>query len=148
MSPFLALVGLTLMGTWGMASIAMIIGGCFLLINPTVTDSTVSGSVLPGILLIALGLVSFGVAQVVTMPLLGLDPPIPIPAKKIAPGCQADPLGQRRPACELPDGTPKEVRLKSRRITLVRIGNKQPSTRSTASAPITSFRSAASQVRR
>jgi 3-phenylpropionate/trans-cinnamate dioxygenase ferredoxin subunit len=112
------------MGTWGVASIALIVGGCFLLIDPTVTEGTVSGSVLPGIVLIVAGVLSLGLAQLVTMPLLGLDPPIPIPAKKILPFARLTRWVSAGPLRELPDGTPKEVRVKSRRITLVRMGDR------------------------
>ncbi len=122
MSPFLAFIGIQILGTWGLASIGMIAGGIILIFFPGNAD-TASGNVLPGVILLVVGLVSAAVMQVVTMPLLGLDPPFPVSAKKIIPAAKLTRWVRAASLRELPDGTPKEVRVKSRRILFVRQGN-------------------------
>ncbi len=121
MSPALAFVGVSILGTWGLGSIGLIAGGIILLVDPG-EGQAASGNVLGGLVLIGAGIISGGIMQVVVMPLLGLDPPFPIPARKIIPAVRLTrwiPAGSLR---DLPDGTAREVRLKSRRIALVRQG--------------------------
>lgn len=123
MSPMLAFLGLSIMGTWGAGSIALVIGGIILLVAPGDIDTN-SGSTLPGIVLIVVGALSLGVAQLVTAPLLGLDPPLPISAKKIIPAARLTRWVKATPLRELPDGTPKELRVRGKRILFIREGEK------------------------
>jgi nitrite reductase/ring-hydroxylating ferredoxin subunit len=123
-SPFLAFVGISVAGTWGLAAIGLIAGGVILLVAPGDAE-TASGSTLPGIIMIVFGLINLGIMQVVITPLLGLDPPIPVKKKSIVPAAKLTrwvKTGQL--FRELPDGTPKEVRVKGQRILIVRRGDK------------------------
>ena len=122
MSPFLAFLGVSVLGTWGLASIGLIAGGIIMIFFPGDAD-TASGSTLPGIVMLAAGFISMGIMQVTIMPLLGVDPPFPVSAKKIMPASKLTRWVSAGPLRELPDGTPKEIRLKSRRMLLVRQGN-------------------------
>lgn len=122
MSPALAFIGVSILGTWGLASLGLIVGGIILVVSPgdapAASDNTVGG-----IVLIVAGLISGGLMQVVVTPLLGLDPPFPISAKKILPASKLTrwvPAGSLR---DYTDGVPREVRLKSRRIVLIREGD-------------------------
>jgi nitrite reductase/ring-hydroxylating ferredoxin subunit len=120
-SPALAFIGISLLGTWGLASIGLIAGGIILLVDPG--DAQVSsGNVTGGVVLIAAGLVSGAIMQVIVMPLLGLDPPIPISAKKIIPTAKLTRWVSAGNLREFPDGVAKEVRLMSRRIAIIRQG--------------------------
>lgn len=121
MSPALAFVGVSILGTWGLGSIGLIVGGIILLIDPG-EGQAASGNILGGLVLIGAGIVSGGIMQVVVMPLLGLDPPFPISARKIVPETRLTRWVPAGPLRDLPDGTAREVRLRSRRIALVRRG--------------------------
>jgi nitrite reductase/ring-hydroxylating ferredoxin subunit len=119
-SPFLAFVGVSIAGTWGLAAIGLIASGIILLVAPGDVE-TASGSTLPGIVLLVFGLVNLAIMQVVITPLLGLDPPIPVPKKKIIPAARLTRWVKTGHLLrDLPDGTPKEVRVKGQRILLVR----------------------------
>lgn len=121
MSPALAFIGVSILGTWGLASLGLIVGGIILLVSPGDAPAA-SDNVVGGIVLIAAGLVSGGLMQIVVTPLLGLDPPFPISARKLLPASKLTrwvPAGALR---DYTDGVPREVRLKSRRIVLVRQG--------------------------
>ncbi len=121
MSPALAFLGVSILGTWGLASIGLIVGGIFLLVSPGEAQ-TASGSTLPGIVLIVLGFASAGIMQVTVMPLLGLDPPLPIKAKSIIPASKLTRWAKVAPLREFVDGVPKEVRVQSKRVLIVRQG--------------------------
>jgi nitrite reductase/ring-hydroxylating ferredoxin subunit len=123
-SPFLAFLGVSIAGTWGLAGIGLVASGIILLVAPGDAE-TASGNVLPGIVLLVFGLMNLGLMQVVITPLLGLDPPLPVPKKKIIPaGRLTRWVSTGQQFRDLPDGTPKEVRVKSQRILLVRRGEK------------------------
>lgn len=122
MSPFLAFVGLSVAGTWGLGSIGLIVGGIFLLVDPADNPAAVSGNTLPAIVLIVLGFLSMGVMQVTIMPLLGIDPPLPIKARSIIPNAKLTRWVKAAELRDLPDGTPKEVRVRGKRVLLIREG--------------------------
>ncbi len=122
MSPFLAFIGLSVAGTWGLASIGLIVGGIFLLVDPADVE-TASGATLPAIVMIVVGAISMGVMQLTIAPLLGIDPPLPIKAKSILPAAKLTrwvSAGQLR---DLPDGTPKELRVRGKRVLFIRQGS-------------------------
>jgi nitrite reductase/ring-hydroxylating ferredoxin subunit len=121
-SPFLAFVGVSVVGTWGLASIGLIVGGIFLLVDPSNAE-TASGATLPGIVLIIVGLASAGAMGLCIAPLMGIDPPFTIPAKKIIPAAKLTRWVNVGLLRELPDGTPKEIRVKGQRVLFVRRGD-------------------------
>jgi nitrite reductase/ring-hydroxylating ferredoxin subunit len=122
-SPMLAFLGVSILGTWGLTGIGLIVGGIFLLVDPSNTE-TASSATLGGIILIIAGLANLAIMQVVTMPLLGLDPPLPIKAKSILPASKLTRWTKAGQLREFPDGTPREVRMLSKRILIVRQGDK------------------------
>lgn len=122
MSPALMILGISIIGTWGLASLGLVVGGLFLIFwpgNPTTDSSAMAG----GIVLLCIGLVSGGLMQWMVMPLLGLDLPVPIRAKSILPFAKMTNWANAGYVRDLPDGTPKEVRLHSQRVTLIRKGD-------------------------
>jgi nitrite reductase/ring-hydroxylating ferredoxin subunit len=121
-SPGLAFVGISILGTWGLASIGLIAGGVILLVSPG-DPTTASGNVLGGVFLLVMGLVSGALMQLTLAPLLGIDPPIRIPAKSIIPAERLTKWASAGLLRDYPDGLPKEVRLRSRRVTIVRQGD-------------------------
>lgn len=121
MSPGLALVGLSILGTWGLATIAIIASGVIMLFFPG-SQETNSGHVAGGIFLLAVGLISGGMMQIIVMPLLGLDPPLPIKAKSIVPHSRMKAWASAGKLDDFQDGLPKEIRLRSLRVTIVRQG--------------------------
>jgi nitrite reductase/ring-hydroxylating ferredoxin subunit len=123
-SPFLAFVGVSVAGTWGLAAIGMVASGIILLVAPG-DHETASGSTLPGIVLLVCGIVNLGLMQVVITPLLGLDPPIPVSKRSIIPANRLTRwVRTGLQVRDLPDGFPKEIRLKGQRILLVRRGER------------------------
>lgn len=121
MSPALAFLGLSILGTWGVASIAMIASGIILIFFPGDADTASSGT-LGGIVLLAAGIVTGGLMQVVVAPLLGLDPPLPLKAKNNIAHDKLKRWAIAGPVAEFPDGLPKEVRIRSNRVVVVRQG--------------------------
>ncbi|WP_322819263.1 Rieske 2Fe-2S domain-containing protein [Tepidiforma sp.] len=122
MSPALAFLGVSILGTWGIASIGLIAGGIILLFFPG-DPVTASDNTLGGIVLLVAGLVSGGLMQVVVAPLLGLDAPVPIRAREIRPHTEMTRWARVGLLRELPDGMPKEVRARAQRVVLVRTGD-------------------------
>jgi nitrite reductase/ring-hydroxylating ferredoxin subunit len=123
-SPFNAFIGVSIIGTWGLAAIGLVASGIILLVAPGDVE-TASGSTLPGIVMLVFGLVNLAIMQVVITPLLGLDPPLPIPKKSIIPAERLTRWVKTGHLLrDLPDGKPKEVRVKSQRILLVRRGDR------------------------
>jgi nitrite reductase/ring-hydroxylating ferredoxin subunit len=120
-SPALAFLGLSILGTWGLASIAMIAGGIILIFFPGSQDTS-SDPMVGGIVLLVFGLISAGLMQVTVAPLLGLDPPLPIKAKSIVPHSRMKRWVNAGPLEAFPDGLPKEVRMRSQRVAIVRSG--------------------------
>lgn len=121
MSPALAFLGLSILGTWGVASIALIASGIIMIFFPGDADTS-SSSTLGGLVMLAAGLVSGGIMQVVVMPLLGLDPPLPIKARTIIPHDRLRRWTSAGSLASFEDGVPKEVRVRSNRVTVVRQG--------------------------
>jgi nitrite reductase/ring-hydroxylating ferredoxin subunit len=119
-SPAFAFLGVSIIGTWGLASIGLIASGIIMLVapGPAATDSS---PVVGGIFMIIAGLVSLGLMQVVVTPLLGLDPPLPI--KKLIPSSKLIRWASAGPLRDFPEGMPKETRVLSRRILIVRQGD-------------------------
>lgn len=121
MSPALAFLGLSILGTWGLASIAMIAGGIILIFFPGSQDTT-SDPMVGGIVLLVFGLISGGLMQVTVGPLLGIDPPLRIKAKNNIPHSRMKRWVNAGPLEAFPDGLAKEVRMRSQRIAIVRVG--------------------------
>lgn len=122
MSPALAFLGISIIGTWGLASIGLIAAGIILLFFPG--DVQVAGGsdpTLAGIILLGFGLVSLALMAGVIQPLLGLDPPLPIKPKSWVPAAKLTRWTKAGALRDFPNNTPKEVRLLSRRVTLVRV---------------------------
>ncbi len=122
MSIILAVVGMSILGTWGIATITLIISGVVLIVTPGDADTASSGLTV-GIFLLVAGLVSGGLMQVVVAPLLGLDPPLPMKAKNITPHARMKAWASAGPVRSFPDGVAKEVRLRSVRVAIVRRGD-------------------------
>ena len=121
MSPGLLLVGLSVLGTWGLASIALIAGGIIMLFFPG-SQETASDNTVGGLVLLVAGLVSVGLMQMTVAPLLGLDPPLPLKAKNRIPQTKLKRWANAGPLDSFPDGTPKEIRIRSQRVAIVRMG--------------------------
>lgn len=121
-SPALAFLGISILGTWGLASIALIVGGLILIIAPG-DAQTSSDPMLGGIVLLVVGLVSGGIMQIVVGPLLGLDPPLPIKAKSILSPDRLKRWANAGPLTDFESGVPKEVRIRTNRVTIVREGD-------------------------
>ena len=121
MSVALAIVGASVLGTWGIATIALIVSGIVLLVAPGDAETTSSGLAV-GIFLLIAGLISGGLMQVVAMPLMGLDPPLPVKAKSIIPHEKMREWASAGHLRNFPDGIATEVRLRSLRVAIVRQG--------------------------
>lgn len=122
MSPVLAFLGATVLGTWGLAAIGLIAGGIILLFFPG-DAQTASGNIIPGLVMIGIGVGMMAtMVPMVMSPLLGQDPPFPI--KKLIPASKLTRWVKAGALRDFPDGTPKEIRLKSKRILIVRMGDK------------------------
>ncbi|MEO9255125.1 MAG: Rieske 2Fe-2S domain-containing protein [Tepidiformaceae bacterium] len=121
MSPALAFLGVSIIGTWGLASVGLIAGGIIMLFFPG-DPTTASGSTLGGIVLIIAGCVSLGAMIPVLGPLLGIDPPLPLKAKNIVPASRMTRWAKAGSIRDYVDGVPKEIRLRSQRVTIVREG--------------------------
>ncbi len=122
MSPALAFLGLSILGTWGLASIAMIAGGIILIFFPSSAE-TASDPMVAGIILLAAGLISGGLMQITIGPLLGIDPPFRIKAKNNIPHSRMKRWVSAGPLEAFPDGTPKEIRMRTQRIAIIRQGD-------------------------
>tara|TARA_B100001123_G_C15209333_1_gene986580 strand:+ start:316 stop:987 length:672 start_codon:yes stop_codon:yes gene_type:complete len=117
----LAIVGVSVLGTWGIATISLIAGGIILMVAPADIETTSSGTAV-GIFLLITGLISGGLMQVIAMPLMGIDPPIPMKAKNIVPHDRMKGWANAGSLRSFPDGVAKEVRLRSERVAIVRQG--------------------------
>ncbi len=122
MSPALAFLGISILGTWGLASLALIVGGIFMLFFPGY-PTTASPSTLGGIVLLVTGLISGGLMQIVVGPLLGLDAPVPLRSRDNIPATKLTRWAKAGALRDFPDGLPKEVRLRAQRVTIVRTGD-------------------------
>lgn len=123
MSPALAFIGISIIGTWGIASLALIAGGIIMIVAPG-DQETASNSLFGGIVLVGLGLASGGLMQVIVGPLIGLDPPLRVSAKKIIPHEKMKAWASAGRLEDFPDGIAKEVRLRSVRVAVIRKGDR------------------------
>ena len=121
MSVALAIVGVSVLGTWGIATISLIVGGIILIVAPADIETTSSGLAV-GVFLLIAGLISGGLMQVIAMPLMGLDPPLPVKASSIIPHDRMKGWASAGPLRAFPDGIATEVRLHSFRVAIVRQG--------------------------
>lgn len=131
MSPGLAFVGISILGTWGLANIGLIASGIFLLFfpgDPVVKPdgSTIEGGLgnMGGWFLLLVGLASTGAMMAVVSPLMGLDPPIPLKAKNRIPHEKMKRWSSAGMLDDYEDGTPKEIRMRSVRVVIVRMGDR------------------------
>ena len=99
----------------------MIVGGIIMIFFPG-DAATDSNSTLGGIVLLAFGLGSGVLMQVIAGPLMGMDPPMPVKAKSIKSHDKMKSWASAGMLEALPDGEPTEVRLRSVRVMLVRDG--------------------------
>ncbi len=121
MSVALALVGASVLGTWGIATIALIVSGIVLLVAPGDAETT-SSALAVGIFLLIAGLISGGLMQVIAMPLMGLDPPLPVKAKSIIPHDRMKGWANAGPLRNFREGVATEMRLHTFRVAIVRQG--------------------------
>lgn len=121
MSPALAFLGVSILGTWGLASLGLVVGGIIMLFFPG-DPTTASGHTLGGIVLIVAGLASGGLMQLTLSPLLGFDAPLPLKAKNILSPSKMKKWAAAGTLRDYEDGVPKELRLRSQRVTMVRQG--------------------------
>ena len=122
MSPALAFLGISILGTWGLASVGLIAAGVIMLFFPG-DPTTASGHTLGGIVLLGAGIGSLLLMVPVLGPLLGIDPPLPMKAKNIIPAARLTRWAKAGSTRDYVDGLPKEVRLRSQRVTVVRDGD-------------------------
>lgn len=122
MSPALAFLGVSILGTWGLASIGLIAAGIIMLFFPG-DPTTASNHTLGGLFFLALGLISGGLMQVVVAPLLGLDAPVPFKAKDNKAHAKMTKWAKAGLVRDYVDGMPKEMRLRAQRVLIVRQGD-------------------------
>lgn len=125
MSPALAFIGISVLGTWGLASIGLIAAGIIMIFfpgDPTTASEGGLGSI-GGWTLLASGFVSMGLMSLTLGPLMGLDPPIPIKASSIIPVSKLKRWSSAGLLEEYVDGLPKEVRMRTVRVLIVRDGD-------------------------
>ncbi|MEX2081024.1 MAG: Rieske (2Fe-2S) protein [Dehalococcoidia bacterium] len=125
MSPGLAVLGMSILGTWGLATLGLIVGGIFLLFFPgdPTTDSEGGFSAIGPWVLLVTGLISGGAMMAVVSPLLGLDPPTPIKAKNRIPHTKMKRWASAGRLEDYKDGMPKEIRMRTVRVVIVRMGD-------------------------
>ena len=117
----LAIVGMSILGTWGAFTIAMIAGGIILIAAPGDIETTSSG-LAGGLFLLIAGLISGGAMQTVLGPLLGIDPPLPLKAKDNIPHDKMKFWENAGSIRNFPEGVVKEVRLRTVRVAIIRVG--------------------------
>lgn len=120
MSLALAFIGVSVLATWGLASVGLIAGGIILFFFPG-DAVTASDPQVGGVILFVFGLINLAVMIPVISPLLGLDPPLPIPARSIKPREAMTRWANAGLVRDLPHGVPVEKRLRAQRVTLVRM---------------------------
>jgi nitrite reductase/ring-hydroxylating ferredoxin subunit len=121
-SPALAFLGVSILGTWGLASIGLIAAGIILLFFPG-DPTTASDNTLGGIVFLIAGLTSMGLMQIVVSPLLGLDAPVPFRAKDNKAHARFTKWAKAGLVRDYVDGTPKEMRLRAQRVLIIRRGD-------------------------
>jgi len=120
-SPALAVLGVSILGTWGLASIGLIAAGIIMIFFPG-DPTTSSDNTLGGIVFLVLGLVSGGIMQIVVAPLLGLDAPVPFRAKDNKAHAHMTRWAKAGLVRDYTDGLPKEMRLRAQRVVIIRQG--------------------------
>lgn len=122
MAAGLVILGVAIFWTWGIASIGLVVGGIFLIFfaGPPLTSSPYLAG---GLFLFFVGLITTGMMFWMIAPMLGIDPPIPLRAKNIIPAARMKKTARAGTLRDLPDGLPKEIRLHSVRVTLIRQGD-------------------------
>jgi 3-phenylpropionate/trans-cinnamate dioxygenase ferredoxin subunit len=115
----LAFIGVSVLASWGLASVGLIACGIVLFFFPGMRDRLRPAGW--GVILFVFGLVNLAVMIPVVSPLLGLDPPFPIRAKSIKPREAMTRWANAGFVRDLPSGVPVEKRLRSQRVTLVRM---------------------------
>ena len=120
MSLALAFIGISVIGTWGLASIALIAGGIILIFFPGDAD-TASSAAFGGWFLLIFGVLNLAILMPMVMPLVGVDPPLPIKAKSIKPVTAMKKWANAGLVRDLPNALPVEKRLRTQRVTLVRM---------------------------
>ncbi len=113
---------MSILGTWGLATISLMAGGIIMIFFPGNAD-TASNNVFGGIVLLGAGLASGGLMQIIAGPMIGMDPPFPIKAKSIIPHSKMKSWASAGRLEEFRDGVPTEVRLLSVRVAIVRNGD-------------------------
>jgi nitrite reductase/ring-hydroxylating ferredoxin subunit len=121
-SPALAFLGISILGSWGLASIGLIAAGIIMIFFPGEAPAA-SGSTFPGVVLLLAGLGSLGLVQLTVAPLLGIDPPFPIKAKSIIPHAKLTRWASAGLLRDFVDGLPKEVRVRAQRVVVIRSGD-------------------------
>jgi nitrite reductase/ring-hydroxylating ferredoxin subunit len=104
-----------------LASVGLIAAGVIMLFFPG-DPTTASGHTLGGIVMLIAGFGSLMLMVPVLGPLLGIDPPLPLKAKNIIPASRMTRWAKAGTVRDYTDGTPKEVRLRSQRVTMIRSG--------------------------
>ena len=122
MSPALAVLGVSILGTWGLGSIGLIAAGIILLFFPA-DAPTASDNTLGGIVFLIAGLTSMGLMQIVVAPLLGLDAPVPFRAKDNKAHGKFTRWAKAGILRDYTDGVPKEMRLRAQRVLIIRRGD-------------------------
>ena len=122
MSPALATLGISILGTWGLASIGLIAAGIIMLFFPG-DPTTSSSNTLGGIFFLVTGLISGGLMQVIVAPLLGIDAPVPFRAKDNKSHAKMTKWAKAGLVRDYPDGVAREVRLRAQRVLIVRQGD-------------------------
>lgn len=125
MSPALAVLGMSILGTWGLASIGLVAAGIIMIFfpgDPTTTSAGGTGGIAGYVLLVS-GFVSMGLMSLTLGPLMGIDPPIPVKAKSILPASRMKRWSTAGPLESFEDGLPKEVRMRTMRVLVVRDGD-------------------------
>jgi nitrite reductase/ring-hydroxylating ferredoxin subunit len=121
-SPALAFLGVSILGTWGLASIGLIAAGIIMLFFPG-DPTTSSDNTLGGIVFLVSGLISMGLMQVVVSPLMGLDAPVPFRAKDNKAHSRFTRWAKAGLIRDYTDGVPKEMRLRAQRVLIIRQGD-------------------------
>ena len=122
MSPALAVLGVSILGTWGLASIGLVAAGIIMLFFPG-DPTTSSDNTLGGIVFLVAGLTSMGLMQIVTAPLLGLDAPVPFRSKDNKAHGRFTKWAKAGLVRDYTDGVPKEMRLRAQRVLIIRQGD-------------------------
>lgn len=121
MSPALAFLGMSILGSWGLATISLIGGGLIMIFFPGEGD-TASNNVFGGGFLLLAGLGSGALMQMIAGPMMGMDPPLPVKAKSIIPHSKLKSWSSAGKLEQYSEGVPTEIRMLTVRVVIVRRG--------------------------